>query len=74
MNVAVDHRRVLDNLGPVAQAATNVVSIYSEAVRTDTLNPYELRAALLKLADAAVTAEGRVHEVVLAQAREAKRA
>lgn len=67
-------RRVLGNLQPVAQAATNVVSIYTDAIRTGDLNPYELRVALLRLADAAITAEGRVGEVVHAQHREAMRA
>ncbi|MFN8131163.1 MAG: hypothetical protein U0R70_06400 [Solirubrobacteraceae bacterium] len=65
---AVDLHRLLGHLGPVAQAATNVVSIYSEAVRTGDLNPHELRRALVTMADAAMTAEGRVGEVVCSQA------
>ena len=73
MIVKADPRRVLDNLAPVAQAATNVVSVYTEAIRTGHVNPWELRAALLRLADEAVTAEGRVGEVIQAQAREAMR-
>lgn len=48
---------LLRNLGPVAQAATNVLSIYNESLRTGDVNPVELRRALISLAQRSMEAE-----------------
>ena len=48
---------LLRNLQPVATAATIVIGIYNEAIRTGHLNPLELRRALVSLAKASMDAD-----------------
>jgi len=48
---------LLRNLGPVAQAATNVISLYNESIRTGDVDAVELRRALISLAQRAMEAE-----------------